>query len=121
MRVSGAMTTRWASRKGPKLKGFISLMMILQDDRSYYTWAKKVTHAPSRSSENAREHHLLELHEGRSVALDPGPKHGTFPGINEKARKGRGGQIQPDPFCLLSLSHAGLDRTRPRRVDRRQA
>src|SRR6516225_877126 len=82
---------------------------------------KKVTHAPSRSSENAREHHLLELHEGRSVALDPSPKHGTFPGMNEKARNGRGGQIQPDPFCVLSLSHARLDRTRPRRVDRREA
>src|ERR1700757_561868 len=106
MRVSGGMTTRLASLNGPKLKGFISLMIVLQDDRSYYTRAKKVTHAPSRSSENAREHHLLELHEGRSVALDPGPKHGTFPGINEKARNGRGGQTQPDPFCVLGLSDA---------------
>src|ERR1700756_4484633 len=82
---------------------------------------KKVTHAPSRSSKNAREHDLLELHEGRSVALDPNPKNGTFPRINEKARNGRSGQIQPDPFCVLSLSHARLDRTRPRRVDRREA
>src|SRR5215469_11267238 len=105
MRVSGGMTTRLASLNGPKLKGFISLMTLLQDDRSYYAWAKK---GISRSSENAREHHLLELHEGRSVALDPSPKHGTFPGINEKARNGRCGQIQPYPFCVLSLSHARL-------------
>src|SRR5262249_49199314 len=44
MRVSGAMTTRWASRNGPKLKGFINFMTTLQDDRSYSVWAKKVTH-----------------------------------------------------------------------------
>src|SRR5262245_55947781 len=44
MRVSGAMTTRWASRNGPRLKGFINFMTHSKMTGHILSGQKKVTH-----------------------------------------------------------------------------